>query len=183
MIEFNRKKNNLRQFHLHNEIVIAMVMIILSGCVSVHWKGESGVVQHGGILWYSLIDNENARIFLLKTLGLQLRFQMEDPGFNLGYRKYIALKPPIRFSTDEIINSGFFWVEDSVSDNASLQFKKQLGLEIGGAPLTNGLSLGYDQITVVQGPPNGGSVVSKIDFFANDLQRTRVFQAIEGIHE
>ena len=72
--------------------------------------------------------------------------------------------------------SGYLWVEDSVTDHAGLYFKKVYGTDLGFNLISNGLTLGYDRITVIVGPKPDESVTSKIEFSEDDLPVTRFHQ-------
>lgn len=97
----------------------------------------------------------------------------------MGYRKYIAAQP--RPSGVPVTTTGgYFWVEDQVSDQASLLFKKVWGAELGFSLLANGLNLGGATTTVIMGPKAGESVTSKIHFDEDDLHATVLQQRRGG---
>lgn len=147
----------------------------LTGCIAIHWRDGDGTIQHRGALHYSVIDTDSARIFVLKTIGLDLRLSSYDPGISLGYRKYIAVQPkPKGFPVSE--ESGYFGVKDSVTDHAGLYFKKVYGTDSGFNLISYGLTVGYDRIIMIVGPKVDESVTTKIDFSEDDLSRTRFDQ-------
>lgn len=160
---------------LARPLICLLLSVLLSGCMSVHWRDNNGVVQHRGALRYSVIHTDSAHIFVQETIGLDLRLAFYDPGISLGYRKYIAVRPkPAGIPAGEVI--GYFSVEDPVSEHAGLYFKKVYGTDLGFNLISNGLTLGYDRITVIVGPKANESVTTKIDFSEDDLPATRYLQ-------
>lgn len=156
-------------------LICLLLSVSLSGCIAVHWRDANGTVQHRGALHYSVIHTDSAHIFVQETIGLDLRLAFYDPGFSLGYRKYIAVRPkPAGIPAGE--ESGYFSVEDPVSEHAGLYFKKVYGTDLGFNLISNGLTLGYDRITVIVGPKRQESVTSHIDFSEDDLHATRYLQ-------
>lgn len=152
-------------------VLTAVLCMSLTSCVSLEWKDGHGNIRHWGVLRYSFIDTDTARIFVQEAMGINLRLTSVDPGVSLGYRKYIAAQPrPPGVSV--MTTGGYFWVEDQVSGQASLFFKKMWGAELGFSLLSNGLSLGRDTTTLIVGPKAGESVTSKIYFYEGDLHAT-----------
>lgn len=146
-------------------------MFSLSGCIAVHWRDQTGAIQHGGILHFSIVDTESARVFLTESIGLDLRLASNDPGLSLGYRKYIAVHPkPAGVPVNA--QGGYFWVKESTSDETGLYLKKIVGTDLGFNVISNGLTIGYDRTTVIVGPTPTESVITKIDFAEDDLRAT-----------
>ena len=165
----------LRADLLARPLICLLLSVLLSGCISVHWRDANGTIQHRGALHYSVMHTDSAEIFVQETIGLDLRLAFYDPGVSLGYRKYIAVRPkPAGIPAGE--ESGYFSVEDPVSEHAGLYFKKVYGTDLGFNLISNGLTLGYDRITVIVGPNAQESVTTKIDFSEDDLYATRYLQ-------
>lgn len=153
-------------------LIHCVVALSLAGCVAVHWEDEHGVLQHRGLLRYSMIHTPSARLFVQETFGLDLRFVSRDPGVSLGYRKYVAAQPQPSGSS-AVDETGYFWAEDPVSNHAGLFFKKAYGGDVGPSLISNGLTLGYDRITLIVGPKAGESVITRIEFSEDALSATR----------
>ncbi len=163
---------------MHNSLIL--LIVLLSGC-SFHWKDKQSVFQYRGFLWYSVIQTDRVQFYEMQTFGLQFRFHPEDNGISLGYRKYIALQPPLKRQADKTVNSsGFFMSTDTFSNDAALLFKKQYGLEVGAGLLINGVSLGYDQTVIIEDSTNDISMIKKIDFYEDDPFSTSVFQSTKS---
>lgn len=136
-----------------------------------HWRDQTGGIQHGGVLHYSVVDTESARVFLTESIGLDLRIASHDPGISLGYRKYIAVHPkPADLPVN--VQDGYFWVKESTSDETGLYLKKIVGADLGFTVIATGIRIGYDRTTVIVGPTPTESVITKIDFAEDDLRAT-----------
>lgn len=130
------------------------------------------MIQHHGALRYSVINTESARILVQESFGLDLRLASYDPGMSIGYRKYIAVQPrPAGLPLGQ--EGGYFWIEDPVSNNAGLYFKKLYGTELGFNRISNGLALGYERITIIVGPKSTEAISAQIDFTEDELATTR----------
>lgn len=154
------------------QLIPILLVFSLSGCIAVHWRDQTGGIQHGGVLHYSVVDTESARVFLTESIGLDLRLASNDPGLSLGYRKYISVHPkPAGLPANE--QGGYFWVKESASDETGLYLKKIVGTDLGFNVISNGLTIGYDRATVIVGPTPTESVITKIDFIEDDLRATQ----------
>lgn len=159
------------------QISIVVLSSFLLAC-SFHWQDNKGNYQHRGFISYELTQTNSVQFYELQTIGFQLRMQPNDRGVTFGYRKYIALQPPLDVNQNEPkISSGFFISEENISNDAALLFKKQLGMEAGGGLLINGVSLGYDRIVIIEGPPKTVSIIKKIDYNENNPLETKVYQS------
>lgn len=147
------------------------IPLLLTGCIAIHWRDGAGKIQHRGALHYSIMNTPTAQIFVQETVGLDLRLASYDPGMSLGYRKYIAVQPKPD-GLDVAEHEGYFRAEDPVTDHAGLYFKKVYGSDLGFNSISNGLTLGYDRITLIVGPKTNESVTSKIEFSEDDLPAT-----------
>lgn len=153
-------------------VSLLLAGVSLGGCVAVHWQDAQGIVQHSGAIRYSMIDSPSAHVLLVRSLGLDLRFGSYDPGFSLGYRKYIAVHAP-RSDSSRNSEDGALWVTDAASSESGLFFKKVVGAELGFSLISNGLTVGFERTTVVVGPSASESVTTKIDFSEDNLSATR----------
>lgn len=144
------------------------------------WEGREGTLKNRGVLSYELIETKTAQVFVLENFGFHLRVDSIDPGFTVGYRKYIAVKPKPQNLPES--NSGGYWsVEEDVSKNGGLFFRKDIGLNLGFSRLTEGFSLGYDRKVMIKGPKAGDSQIGRIEFSEKDVHAT-VFEQ-EGREE
>lgn len=156
---------------------LLVYLLLTAGC-SFHWKNSQGDFQHSGFVYYKQTQTARAQTFELQTFGLQFRFFPEDSGLSLGYRKYISLKPPLENQVDkDIVARGVFMTTETISKNAAMLFRKQLGLEFGSGLLINGMTLGYDKSLIIGDSPNQVSMIKKIDFYENEPVLTYVYQS------
>ncbi len=146
------------------------------GCVSLQWKDHEGNIQSIGVLSYSIVETQSARIFAQTAWGLNIRAMFEDGGLTIGYRRYIAVQPCTLGGCMGKPSEGTFRASDDVSKRAGLLFRKEVGVELGVGTLTNSLSIGYDKTLAIVGPKPDEAVIVKIDFSEDDLYATRFYQ-------
>lgn len=155
-----------------SRLIPILLICSLSGCIAVHWRSQAGVVQHGGILRYSIVDTESARVFLTESIGLDLRLVSHDLGLSLGYRKYITVhSKPAGFPVQ--VQDGYCWIKESTADETGLYLRKILGADLGFTVMANGLTIGYSRASMIVGPTATESVITHIDFAEDDLHATQ----------
>ena len=166
-----REKNQILSHGKFISVVSVCVCLLSYGCVSIQWEDKKGTLYNHGVLSFEVLNTKSAQVFVLENLGLHLRVDSIDPGFTIGYRKYIAVKPKPE-NLPESTSSGYWTVEEGVSKNGGLFFRKDIGLHIGFSQLTEGFSLGYDRKIIIKGPKPGESQIGRIEFSEDEVNAT-----------
>jgi len=152
-------------------LVLALTFLFTSGCFSIQWRDGDGNLRSAGLVHYSVIDTGQARVYVHRTAGLNVRLTSFDGGFTVGYRKQIAVQPCNATGCTAGAATGALWTKDPSRAEEGLYLRKTLGAEIGTDGLQNGLRLGFSRQAIIFGPRSNESVISTIKFSENNLDQ------------